>query len=136
MANELTNPDGFPITIPMGVANLVQNTATKLTFAQGGSGFKVPTGYAFHALALHVECNAAINAGTAAFYVSDNNTSIANGPTVTLDANTQTASGVQRPATAPIAAGHIVGVKAAPDANYAPNTGDIDAVVVGLLRAV
>ena len=132
--NDLGNYDGLPITLPMGIANLVQNTATKLTFAQGGSGFVVPTGYKFHALALHVEVNAAVNAGTAAFYVSDNNTSLANGPTVTLDANTQTASDTERAGVGSIAAGHVVGVKAAPDANYAPNTLDVDAVVVGVLR--
>lgn len=134
MANELNNPDGLALTLAFSAANLVANAATKMTLAQGGSGFVVPTGYKFHALALHIESNAAINAGTVTAYVSDNNTALANGPVVALDANTQAASDTERPAVQPIAAAHVVGVKAVADANVAPNTLDFDAIVIGVLR--
>lgn len=134
MSNELNTPDGFPITLHFMKANPVENTTTALTFDQGGAGFKVPTGYKFHALCLHAECNANPTTGTATFNVTANTTALANGPTVVLVPNTQVGVDVHRPGEEPIAAGKIVGVNVVADVNWAANSIDVDAVLVGLLR--
>lgn len=134
MANELAYEHGVSLALQMGLANPAANAAAKLTFANGGSGFKVPTGYKFHALALHAEANAALSAGTAVIAVTDNNTALLNSAlAVTLDANTQTGSAVMRVGQQPIVAGHVVGAKITADANYSANTVDHDVVIVGVL---
>lgn len=133
MANELSREDGLPITLDFGLANVTPNATTALTFAQGGAGFKVPPGYAFHAICLHGESNADLTAGTATFKVRADGTALANGPTAALSDTVQAAVGVKRVGVEPVAAGSIVGVAITADANFAPNTADVDAVLVGLL---
>jgi hypothetical protein len=133
MANELTYSDGLPVTLHFTGANIVENATTGLTFTNGGAGLKVPTGYAFHPIMLHGESNADVSAGTAIFKVTANTTAGVNTPTATLSDLIQVAVGVQRPGVEPIAAGKIVGVSVVADANFAPNTADMDAVLVGVL---
>lgn len=133
MANELDYEHGIPVTLAFAVANPAANTTTALTFAQGGAGFKVPTGYAFHAICLNGISNADLTAGTAAFKVCADGTALNSGPTATLSDTVQTAVGVKRVGVEPIAAGAVVSVKITTDANYAPNTADVDAILVGVL---
>lgn len=133
MANELDPKFGAAITLIFGKANIAANGTTDLTFANGGVGFKVPTGYKFHPVALHAETNADVTAGTGTFKVTDNGTELKNGPSVELSDEVQAASGVQRYGVEPIAAGHVVGVSVTASATYAPETGDVDAVLVGYL---
>lgn len=133
MANELTYPDGLPVSLAFTKANIEPNATTALTLANGGAGLKVPTGYKFHPLMLHGESNADLSAGTAIFKVTANTTASINGPTATLSDTIQVAVGVQRPGAEPITAGKIVGVSIVADANFAPNTADVDAVLVGVL---
>lgn len=133
MANELTRDDGLSVTLAFAIANPAATATTDLTFAQGGAGFKVPTGYAFHPLCLHGESNADLTAGTATFKAIDNGTELGNGPEAALSDTVQAAVGVQRVGVNPIAAGHIVGVSVTTSAAYAPVTADLDAVLVGLL---
>jgi len=133
MANELTYPDGLPVTLQFGGANVAENATTALTFVNGGLGLKVPTGYKFHPLLLHGEGNADLSGGTAIFKVTANTVASINGPTATLSDTVQVAVGVQRPGAEPITAGKIVGVSVVADVNYAANTIDLDAVLVGVL---
>ncbi len=133
MSNELTFDQGLPVTLIFAKANIEPNTTTALTLAQGGAGLVVPTGYKFHPLLLHGESNADLSAGTAVFKVTANTTALVNGPTATLSDTVQKASGVMRPGAEGIAAGKIVCVSIVADANFAPNTADVDAVLVGVL---
>jgi hypothetical protein len=133
MAGELGYPFGMPVTLQFTKANVVENAATALTLAQGGGGLKLPTGYKFHPMFLFAEANAALNAGTAVFKVTKGGTALANGPVVTLDANTQVSTAVAAVGVDPIAANTVIGVTMTADVNYAPNTLDIDAVLVGVI---
>lgn len=133
MANELTRDDGMSVTLQYAVANPAASATTALTFAQGGLGFVVPTGYAFHPVCISGESNADLTAGTATFKVTDNTTAIANGPTAVLSDTVQKAAGVQRIGANPIAAGHVVGLSVVTDSGYLPVTADLDAVLIGVL---
>jgi hypothetical protein len=133
MANELDPKFGTAITLIFGKSNIAANGITDLTFVSGGVGFKVPTGYAFHPVLLHAETNADITAGTGTFKVIDNGTELVNGPSAVLSDLVQAASDVERYGVEPIAAGHVVGVSITTTAAYAPETGDVDAVLVGYL---
>ncbi len=134
MANELdAKPGALPVTLAFAKANIEPNTTTDLTLAQGGAGFKVPTGYKFHAIALHGESNADLTADIATFKVIADGTELANGPTAALSDTVQAAVGVQRMGADPIAAAAVVAVSVTTGANFAPNTADVDAVLVGVL---
>ena len=133
MANELARDDGIHVTLNFGVANKEPNTTSNLALQQGYTGFLVPTGYNFHAMYLGGSTGANISAGSGVFNVTDNGTALANGPTVTLNATVEQSHDVERIGTQPIAAGHFVGVNFVADANFAPNTADLDAVLVGVL---
>jgi len=134
MANELDyNAYGLPVSVALGAANMLLSTTTNLTLAQGGTGFVVPTGYKFHPMLLAAHSNADLTAGTATFNVTANGTAIANTPTAVLNDTVQRTAGVARAGVAPQAAGIIVGVNVVTDANYAPNTADMDVVLAGLL---
>lgn len=133
MAGNLTYPDGLPITLQFIAANIVENATTNLTLGSGGVGITVPTGYKFHPVMLFAESNAEINTDSAALKVTANTTALVNGPSVTLDANTQTGYSTARVGAEGIAAGKVIGVNAVVGVNFAPNTLDIDAVLVGIL---
>ena len=133
MGNELTYDFGLPVTLVFGKANPVANTTTALTLANGGLGLKVPAGYKFHPMLLHGESNADLTAGVATFKVTANTTVLSEGPVAVLGDTVQVHSGVQRPNAEPISAGAIVGVSVILDANVAPNTADVDAILVGVL---
>lgn len=133
MANELSRDDGIAVTLLFSLVDAPANTANVLALPGGNAGFTVPAGYKFHALALNGMSNADLTAGTATFAVTDGGTVITNGPTALLNDDVQAAVGVQRVGANPIAAGHVVGVKATTNAAYAPETSELDAVLIGLL---
>jgi hypothetical protein len=114
-------------------ANIGENATTALTLAGGGAGMIVPTGYAFHPIYLYGASNADLNAGTGIFKVTANATVLSNGPTATLADTVQATYGTQRVGVEPIAAAKIIGVSIVADANFAPNTADVDAVLLGIL---
>jgi hypothetical protein len=133
MANELDyDAYGHPVTLHFGVANVAANATTNLTLPQGGS-FVVPTGYKFHPMMLNGISNADLSAGGATFNVTANGTAVAGAPTAALSDTVQRAAGVARVGAAPIAAGQLVAVNIVADANFAPNTADVDAVLSGVL---
>lgn len=133
MANELMRDDGIAVTLQFGVANKEPNTTSNLTLQQGYTGFLVPTGYKFHAVYLGGSTGANLSAGSGVFNVTNNGTALANGPTVTLNATVEQSHDVERVGVEPIPAGNFVGVNFVADANFAPNTADLDAVLIGLL---
>jgi hypothetical protein len=133
MANELSYPGGLPITLAFQVANVAANATTNLTLAQAGTGFEVPTGYKFHAVFVQGGSNADLTAGAGVINVTSNGTALANGPTVTLNDTVQRATDVERVGAEPVAAGKIIGCNIVADANFAPNTADLDVLIVGLL---
>jgi hypothetical protein len=133
MAGDLSYEYGLPLALQYGKANLAGNATTLLTLTQGGAGFVVPTGYKFHPMLLHAEVNAAVQGGSGVVKVTANTTALTGGPSVTLNANTQTAVATARVNADPIAAGKVVALNIVQDANFAPNTLDIDAVLVGVL---
>jgi hypothetical protein len=133
MANELDYSFGVDVTLTFEKANPGASATTALTFSQGGAGFKVPTGYAFHPICLHGESNADLTGGTATFKVTSSGTALSNGPTAALSDTIQAAVGVQRVGVEPIAAGAVVGVSVVTDGSYAPTTADLDAVLIGKL---
>jgi hypothetical protein len=135
MAGELAfhGNDGYPVSFKVAIANPAAAATTAATAAQGGAGFVVPAGYAFHPTLISVESNADLTAGTLIAKVTDNGTVLANGPIATLSDLVQVAAGLQRPQVEPIAAGRKVGASVVADASYAPVTADIDILVAGLL---
>lgn len=135
MANELDYDYGVDVTLPFTLANVPTNATTALTLVtgQGADGFKVPTGYKFHPLALHGESNADLTAGSATFKVTDNTAVVGSGPEPVLNDTIQVAVAVARVGAAPIAAGKIVGISVVADATFAPTTADIDAILIGKL---
>lgn len=133
MAGDLTYPFGLPITLHYGKANVEPNATTALTLAQGGAGFVVPTGYKFHPILLHAESNAAITTDSATLKVRANTTALTSGPSVVLDDSAQNANDTARVGENPIAAGKVVNVAVTTETNFAPNTADIDAILVGIL---
>jgi hypothetical protein len=132
MANELTFPDGMPITLQFGKANIGATATTGLTLVDGGVGLKVPTGYTFHPLMIHAEANGAVVGGTMVFHVTANTTASINGPIASLSSAAQVAVGVQRVGVEPIAAGKIVGANVV-SASLNPTTLDVDVVISGVL---
>jgi hypothetical protein len=135
MANELEYDAGVDVTLPFTGANVQVSATQNLTLvtAQGADGFKVPTGYKFHPLAVHAESNADLTAGTGTFKVTDNTVAIANGPEPVLNDTVQVAVAVARVGASPIAAGKIVGLSIVADASFAPTTADVDAILIGKL---
>lgn len=133
MTNELDTKFGVAVTLFFGKANVTKNGTIDLTFAQGGAGFKVPAGYAFHPVLLHAETNADITAGTETFRVIADGTELTHGPEVCLADTVQAGVDLQTFGAEPIAAGSIVGVSVTTSADLAPETGDVDAVLVGYL---
>lgn len=134
MANELSLiPEGFPVSLNFGLSNAAANTANVLLLKGENTGFVVPTGYKFQPLSILAMSNADLTAGNAAFAVTDNGTVLKNGPTATLSDTVQKKDGQNPVGTEPIAAGHLVGVKATTDAGYLPITADLDAVLLGIL---
>lgn len=133
MANELDRNDGTDVTLIFSIANPGAGATTALTFPQGSTGFKVPTGYEFHPICLSGSSNADLTGGTATFAVSAAGTVIANGPTAVLSDTVQQAVGVKRVDAGPIAAGVLVGVSVTTSAGYLPTTADLDAVLIGKL---
>jgi hypothetical protein len=133
MAGDLTYDLGLPITLHFGLANATGNATQALTLAQGGAGFVVPTGYKFHPLLLQVGANEAVTAGSAVAYLSLNTTSQTTMPHVTLSDSVQRAQDTGRVGQTPFTAGQIVAINFVQDANFAPNTADIDAILAGVL---
>lgn len=133
MANELTRDDGISVSFEFVFQDAVAGTTNVMTLPGGGAGFKVPTGYNFHAVALHGESDTDLTAGTITFKVRDDGTALANGPTAVLSDEVQVAVGVQRVGADPIAAGSIVSVEAVASGALAPSTCGLDAVLVGIL---
>ena len=133
MANEIDPKFGSMITLQFSKANPAANATTDLTFPQGGAGFLVPEGFVFHPVCLHGESNADLTAGTATFKVTTDGDELAKGPAPVLSDEVQAASAVVRVGVEPIAAGEVVGVSVTTAATYAPNTADVDAVLIGYL---
>jgi hypothetical protein len=133
MANDLNFSDGFPITLTFGSENVAENTTTGMTLANGGAGLVVPTGYAFHAMLVSASSNAAVQADTATVKVRANTTVLSNGPVAALTNTVQSTAGTMRPGVEPITAGKTVNLAIVTGANFAPNTADIDAVLIGVL---
>lgn len=134
MANELSLiPEGFPVSLNFALENAPANTANVLTLKGTNTGFVVPAGYKFQPIAILAMSNADLTAGTATFAVTDNGTVLKNGPTAKLEDTVQKKDGENPIGTEPIAAGHLVGVKATTDAGYLPITADLDAVLLGVL---
>lgn len=126
-------PNGIPVTLQFEIANPAAGATTDLTLAQGGSGFVVPTGFAFYPLVLGGVSNADLTAGTATFQVIFDGTEQANGPSAQLADTVQRATGVARFGAVKAAAGTIVGVSVTTNAGYLPVTADLDAVLIGYL---
>jgi len=133
MANELDPKFGTAITLQFGSANVVKNATTDLKFTNGGAGFIVPTGYVFHAVCLHAETNADITAGTETYKVIVVGAELDNGPVVALSDTVQAASDIEKVGSEPIAAGSVVAVSVTASSDLAPETGDVDAVLIGYL---
>lgn len=134
MANELAFPHGIPVTLDFELANPGAGATTAMTFGgQGGNGFLVPAGYAFHPIYLSDDSNADLTAGTATAKVRDNGTEIANGPEPQLADTVQRAAALCRVGACPIAAGHFVTVSLTTTAGYLPVTADHTARLIGLL---
>lgn len=132
MAGNLSYEHGLPVTLHFTKANVAENATTNLTLASGSAGPIVPTGYAFHAIYLYAASNADLTAGVAVFNVTANTTALSNGPTVTLADTVQAAYDTERVGAEPLTAAKIIGVNIVADANFAPNTADVDAVLVGV----
>ena len=133
MAGDLTFPDGLPVTLQFVGSNIEPNTTTALTLVNGGAGLVVPTGYKFHSMLVFAESNAAVSADTGTVVVRANTTTLGNGPTVALTNTAQSGSDTERVGAEGITAGKTVSLAIVTGANFAPNTADIDAVLVGVL---
>ena len=133
MGDELTYDKGLAVTLHYTLANCPANATTALTLDNGGAGFKVPTGYKFHAMCLHGESDTDLTAGTLTFKVRASGTALTGGPTAALSDTVQAAVGVVRPGADPIAAAAIVAVEAVASAALAPATCGLDAVLIGVL---
>ena len=132
------SPYGLPITLQFIAANLSTGAGTvDMTFGQGGTGFKVPTGYVFHPQVLFLTKTGTLDANaTVIAKVIYDGTELVSGPQAQLDqADTDTHdTGIQRVGPQPAAAGVVVGVSLTKDADYSTTgTIDYDAVLVGLL---
>lgn len=135
MSQELDYDAGIDVTLHFTKANVAENATTDLLWAGAGAGagFKVPAGYKFHPILLQGELNANPSDGTATFKVIANSTELTNGPIANCTVNTQVAVAVARVGVEPIAAGNIVAVSVTTTANFAANTIDHDAVLIGKL---
>ena len=128
--------DGLTITLHFNKANVLENASTAMVISggQAADDWTVPTGYVFKPLLLEGESNADLTAGTLTFKVTSNGTAISGGPEPALSDTVQRAQAVARATQcAGVAAGNLVGIKAVADVNYAPNTADLDALLIGLL---
>ena len=133
MSNELTRDDGLPITIPFVFQDAVAGATNVMTLPGGGAGFKVPTGYKFHPLALHGQSDTDLTAGTITFKARSDGTALANGPQSDLSDTAQSHIGVQRVGAEPVAAGAVVSVQAVASGALAPATCGLDTLLIGLL---
>ena len=133
MGNELTYDKGLAVTLHFILANCPANATTALTLPNGGAGLVVPTGYKFHAMALHGESDSDLTAGTITFKVRASGTALASGPTAALSDTVQAATGVARPGVDGIAAASVVAVEAVANSALAPATCGLDAVLIGVL---
>ena len=136
MANELTYDHGIPITLVFTITNCAQSSTVDgvLAGVAATNGLKVPTGYAFHAIFIDAESNAARTAGSNTVKVIKDGTELSSGPEATLDGtNTTRDDGVAVVGDDPVAAGEEVGVSATGDGTWAPGTADFDVILTGIL---
>lgn len=133
MGQELIMPDAASVDIQFIKTNLPANATTVMTLPNTGTGFQVPAGWKFHPVGIIINGSTAVTAQTVTAAVTDNGTTIANGPTAVLDSvtNTTSNSGVARADCAPIAAGHVIGANLTTPAGFTPTTNTYDVIVMG-----
>jgi len=127
--------DYIPVSLSYRFQEVQANATNRLTLPNGGAGFKVPTGYAFHPRMIHAELDTAVTAQSIALSVAADGVAVS-GLSVTLNASAQVAVSAQRPQVVKIAAGAVVSVVAVAAPGFTPTTAGLDVVLSGLLIPV
>lgn len=134
MSNELTYDRGISFAIQYVLADVAKNGTRALALPNGNAGYKVPTGYKFHSLALFIGSDTDLTAGTITGKVTRDGVVLTTGPQPALSDTVQAATGVSRHSTDPIIADAIVGVSAVASSDLAPDaTCGLDAILIGIL---
>lgn len=137
MNENLILPKGFPVTLDFYVENVTADaTPTDGVRSGGAGGFRVPTGYAFHAVGIAAYVNAAITVGSIAVKVTDDGTELTNTPVATLTDAAQYAEDLERAGAEPVPAASVVGVSATGTANLDAATKDVTVTLLGFLLPV
>lgn len=129
---DLQYHDGVKLDVGFELANVPANANTNMTMGAGNTSFVVPDGMKAWPYFLIVNSNADLTAGTLTCKITSSGTVVSNGPEPQLADTVQRKAAFIQPGAVSIAAGGLIGVQAQADANFAPNTADLD-VILGVI---
>jgi hypothetical protein len=126
----------FTVTFQYRASNVKAAAFTHFTLRHGALGPQLAASYRFYPLVLSISSNAAISAGSATFRVTSDGTPLGRGPIVVLNDAAQAASNMVNDQADSIAPEAEIGLRIETSADYAPDTADFDATLVGVVRQV